>query len=64
MSKKELEIVIENGHYYLSKESRYLKMFGGSISPSLLLKYATDYVVHKEVVRQLYIDGIGNFLFD
>ena len=23
-----------------------------------------DYVIHKEVVRQLYIDGVGNFLFD
>ena len=32
-------------------------------APSLLPRYTTDYVVHKEVVRQLYIDGIGNFLF-
>ena len=39
-------------------------MFGGSKAPYLLPKYATDYVVHKEVVRQIYIDGIGNFLFD
>ena len=23
-----------------------------------------DYVIHKEVVRQLYIDGVGNFLFE
>ena len=30
----------------------------------LLPKYAIDYVIHKEVVRQLYIDGIDNFLFD
>ena len=42
----------------------YLRMFGGSKSASLLPKYATDYVIHKEVVSQLYIDGIGNFLFD
>ena len=27
-------------------------------------KYATDYVIHKEVVRQLYINGVGNFLFE
>ena len=27
-------------------------------------RYATDYVVHKEEVRQLFIDGFGNFLFD
>ena len=39
-------------------------MYGGSRAPSLLLKYATDYVLHKEAVRQLYIDGVGNFLFE
>ena len=39
-------------------------MYGGSKAPSLLPKYATYYVIHKEVVRQLYIDGIENFLFD
>ena len=39
-------------------------MFGGTKAPSLLPKYAIDYVVHKEVVIELYIYGIGNFLFD
>ena len=39
-------------------------MYGGSRAPSLLLKYATDCVLHKEAVRQLYIDGVGNFLFE
>ena len=39
-------------------------MDGGSRAPSLLPKYATDYVLHKEAVRQLYIDGVGNFLFE
>ena len=39
-------------------------MFGGTQAPSLLPKYATNYVVHKEAVRQMYIDVIGNFLFD
>ena len=39
-------------------------MYGGSRTPSILMKYATDYVRNKEVVRKLYIDGIGNFLFE
>ena len=38
-------------------------MFGRSGVPSLLPKYATDYVIHKKVVRQLYIDGVCNFIF-
>ena len=46
------------------EEGLYLRMFGGTRDPSLLPKYTTDYVVHKEVVRKLYIDGVGNFLFD
>ena len=64
MSKKTLEVVEENGKYYLSEEVLYIRMYGGSRAPSLLPKYSTNYVVHKEVVRHLYIDGIGNFLFD
>ena len=39
-------------------------MYGGSRAPSLLPKYATTYVLHKEAFRQLYIDGVGNFLFE
>ena len=39
-------------------------MYGGSISLSLLPKFAIDYVLHKEAVRNLFIDGVGNFLFD
>ena len=39
-------------------------MYGGSRAPSLLPRYATNYVIHKEAVRQLYIDGVGNFLFE
>ena len=39
-------------------------MYGGSRAPSLLPKYAADYVLHNEAVRQLYIDGVGNFLFE
>ena len=64
MSKEALKIVEYNDHYYLTEEVLYLRMFGGTRGPSLLPKYAPDYVVHKEVVRQLYIDRIGNFLFD
>ena len=63
MSEEALNIVEDNGHYDLTEECLYLRMFGGTRAPSLLPRYATDYVVHKEVVRQLYIDGIGNFLF-
>ena len=64
MSKNTLEVVEENENYYLSEEGLYIRMLGGPRAPSLLPKYATDYIVHKEVVRQLYIDGIGNFLFN
>ena len=39
-------------------------MYGGSKAPLLFPRYTTDYAIHKEVVRQLYIDGFGNFLFD
>ena len=64
MSEKTLEVVEENGNYYISEEGLYIRMYGGSRAPSLFPKYATYYIMHKEVVRQLYIDGIGNFLFD
>ena len=39
-------------------------MYGCSRAPSLLPKYATDYVVHKEAVRQVFMNGVGNFLHD
>ena len=41
-----------------------MRMYGGLRAPSLLPKYATDYVLHKGAVKQLYIDGVGNFLFE
>ena len=62
MYEKTLETVRENGYYYLSEECLYLRMFGGYKAPSLLPMYATEYVVHKEVVRQLYIDWVRKFL--
>ena len=64
MSEEALKVVQDNGHYYLTEEGLYLRIFCGSRAPSLLPKYAIDYVIHKEVVRQLYIDGVGNFLFE
>ena len=39
-------------------------MFGGSRVPSLLPKYATDYIIHKEAVKHMLLDGIGSFLFE
>ena len=39
-------------------------MYAGSRAPSLLPKYAMDYVFHKEAVRQVFINGVGNFLHD
>ena len=50
--------------YYLTEEGLYLRMYGVSRAPSRLPKYNIDYVVHKEAMRQLYIDGVGNFLFE
>ena len=63
MSEEAFKVVQEYGSYYLTEEGLYLRMYGGSRVPSLLPKYATDYVIHKEDVRQLYIDGTGSFLF-
>ena len=54
----------EFGSYYLTEDGLYLRMYGGSRAPSFLSRYATDYVLHKEAVRQLCIDGVGNFLFE
>ena len=39
-------------------------MYGGSKAPFVLPNYATDYVIHKLVVKQLYINGFENSLFD
>ena len=47
MSEEALEVVVEYGEFLVSKEGLYLRMYGGSKAPSLLPKYATNYVVHK-----------------
>ena len=39
-------------------------MYVGTKAPSLLPKYATDYIVWKEVVRQIFLDGFGSHFFD
>ena len=59
-----MEIICEYGSYYFSKECTYLRMYGGSRALSLMPRYVTDYIVHNEAVLQLFIDGVGNFLFD
>ena len=41
-----------------------MRIYGGTKEPSLLAKYAMDYIVLKEVVRQLFLDGFGSHLFD
>ena len=64
MSEEAFKVIQEFGDYYLTNDGLYVRMYGGSRAPSLLPKYATDYVLHKEAVRQLYIDGVGNFLFE
>ena len=64
MSEGAMEMVCEYGDYYFSKEGLYLRMYGGSRDPSLLPRYTTYYIINKEVVRQFFLDGFGNFLFD
>ena len=54
----------EYANYYLTEKGMYIRMYGCSREPSLLPKYATDYVVHKEVVMKVYLDGVGSFLFE
>ena len=39
-------------------------MYGGTKASLFLPKYVTDYIVHKEAVRQVFLDGFGNPLFD
>ena len=64
MSKEAMQVIEEYADYYLSENGMYFRMFGGSRTPSLLPKYATKYIVHKEAVRKVFIDGIGSFLFE
>ena len=63
MSKESFKVIQEFGDYYLTEDGLYVRVYGGSKAPSLLPKYAIDYVLHKEAVRQLYIDGVGIFFW-
>ena len=64
LSEGAMKVIEEYADYYLTENGMYFRMFGGSKAPSLLPKYATDYIVHKEAVRQVFIDGIGKFMFE
>ena len=64
MSEEMLQVMEEYVDYYLTEDGLYFRIFGGSKAPSLLAKYATDYIIHKEAVRQVLLDGIGRFLFE
>ena len=57
-------MIEEYANYNLTEDGLYFRMYGCSRAPSLLPKYATDYIVHKEAVRQVFLDGIGSFLFE
>ena len=64
MLEEAFKVIEEYGNYYLTAEGMYIRMYGVSREPSLLPKYATDYVLHTKVVRKVYIDGVGRFLFE
>ena len=64
MSEEALQVMADYADYYLTEDGLYFRMFGGSREPSLLPKYTTDYIIHKEDVRQVFLDGIGIFLFE
>ena len=64
MSEEAFKVIEEYGSYYLTDEGMYIILYGGSRAPSLLPKYTIDYVLHKEAVRQVYIDGVGSFLLE
>ena len=58
MSEEAFKVIQEFGDYYLTEDGLYVRMYSGSRAPSLLPKYATDYVLHNEAVRQVYIYGV------
>ena len=59
LSKGAQDAIMEYGDYFFSEEGTYLRMYGGTKYPSLLPKYATEYVEHKEEQRKLFLDGLG-----
>ena len=64
MSEGAVESIKEYRYYFFTEDGMYLRMYGGTKAPSLLPKYATDYIVHKYfwmvlAVRQVFMDGFG-----
>ena len=59
-----MEVISKYGDYYFSQEDTYIRTYGCSKAPSLLPRYATYFVVHKEVVRQVFLNGVDNFLHE
>ena len=59
-----MESIKEFGDYFFTKEGTYLRMYGGTRTPSLLPKYAIYYIVLQEAFRQVFLDGFGIHLFD
>ena len=51
MSKSAMSLIYEYEDYYFSLEGTYLRMYGGCRAPSLMPRYAMDYIFHKEEVR-------------
>ena len=64
LSEGALESIKDFGDYFFSEEEMYLRMYRGAKAPSFLPRYATDYIVHKEAVNQMFLDGFGSHLFD
>ena len=64
LSEGAVESIKEYGDYFFIEEGMYLRMYGGTKAPSLLPMYEIDYIVHKEAVTQVFLDGFGNYLFD
>ena len=57
-------VISEYGDYYFSQEGRYIRMYGCSRAPSIFPIYAMNFVVHKEDVRKVFINGIGSYFHD
>ena len=64
LSDNTMEVISEYGDYYFSQGGTYLSMYGCSRDSSLLPRYITCFSVHKEVVKQVLLNGVGNFLHE
>ena len=64
LSENAMVVISKYGDYYFSQEGTYIRMYGCSRAPSLFPRYTTDYVVHKEAKRQVFINIIGSCQHD